>query len=90
MGMIPGESEGCWASRALGPSPPLTKRVQGCVRQGFFFFFFFFRAAGAADGISQARGRSGATAASLRHSHSHARSKPRLQPAPQLRAMPDP
>ena len=37
-------------------------------------FFFFFRAALAAYGGSQARGLIGAVAASLRHSHSNARS----------------
>ena len=37
----------------------------------------------------QARGQIGATAASLHHSHSNARSKPGLQLAPQLMGMPD-
>ena len=40
----------------------------------FFFFFFFFRAAPAANGSSWAkdqRGRIGASAASLHHSHSN-------------------
>ena len=46
----------------------------------FFFSFFFlsFMAAPAAYGSSQARGRMGAVAASLPHSHSHAESEPRL------------
>ena len=47
----------------------------------FFFCFFcvcFFRAAPAACGSSQARGRIRAAAVSLRHSHSHAGSEPRL------------
>ena len=39
---------------------------------------------------SQARGPVRATAASLQHSHSNAGSKQRLQPTPQLTAMPDP
>ena len=56
----------------------------------FFGSFVFFRAAPAAYGGSQARGRIGAVAASLRHSHSNARSKPRLRPTSQLTAMPDP
>ena len=38
---------------------------------------------------SQARGRMGAVAAHLRHSHSNASSEPCLQPTPQLMAMPD-
>ena len=42
--------------------------------QFFFFFFFFglFRAAPAAYGGSQVRGRTGAAAAGLHHSHSNA------------------
>ena len=39
---------------------------------------------------SQARGRIGAAAAGLCHSHSNARSVPHLQPIPQLTATPDP
>ena len=45
-------------------------------------------AAPAAYGSSQARGRIGAVAASLCQSHSNAGSEPRLQPTPQLTAMP--
>ena len=41
-------------------------------------------------GDSQARGLIGATAAGLRHSQSKVGSEPRLQPTPQLTAMPDP
>ena len=57
----------------------------------FFFFWSFlsFRAAPMAYGGAQARSLIGATAAGLHHSHSNARSKPRLQPIPQLTAMPD-
>ena len=44
----------------------------------FFFFFFFFRVTPTAYGGSQARGQTGAIAASLWHRHSNARSKPRL------------
>ena len=47
-------------------------------------------AAPAAYGGSQARGRIGAVAASLRQSHSNAGSELRLQPTPQLTATPDP
>ena len=52
----------------------------------YFYFFgllsFFFRAIPVAYGGSQAKGQIGATAASLHHSHSNARSKPRLWPTP--------
>ena len=54
-----------------------------------FFFLFLFRAAPAAHVGSQARGPIGATAASLRQSHSNGGSEPRLQPTPQLTATPD-
>ena len=47
-----------------------------------FIYFCFSRAAPTAYGGSQARGPVGATAAGLRHSHSKARSEPRLQPTP--------
>ena len=47
-------------------------------------------AAPAAYGGSQARGRIGAAATSLRQSHSNAGSEPHLQPTPQLMATPDP
>ena len=58
----------------------------------FFNFLPFSRAAMAACGGSQARDLIGAIAAGLCHSHSHsnAGSKPRLRPASQLTAMPDP
>ena len=54
----------------------------------FFFFFFFglFRAAHKAYGGSQARGRIGAFATSLYHSHSNTRYEPHLPPIPQLTA----
>ena len=45
-------------------------------------FIFFLRAAGATYGSCQARGRIGAAAAGLHHSHCTAGSKPRLQPTP--------
>ena len=72
---------------------------QGCLllQSWFFFVFFFFfclfafsRAAPVAYGGSQARDPIGAVAASLRHSHSNARSEPPLRPTPQLMATPDP
>ena len=55
-----------------------------------FFFLFLFRAAPMPYGSSQARGRSGATAADLHHSHSNMGSEPHLQPTPQVTATPDP
>ena len=58
--------------------------------QHFFFFWLFFRATLAAYGGSQARGLIGATAASLCHSHSNARSELCLWPTLQLPATPDP
>ena len=56
----------------------------------FFFLvlFFFLRAAPVAYGGFQARGRMGATAASLHHSHSDSGSEPHLRPTPQLVATP--
>ena len=50
-----------------------------------FFFFILFRATHTAYGGSQARGLIRAVAAGLHHCHSNARSKPCLQPTPQLR-----
>ena len=60
-----------------------------------FCLFAISWAASAAYGGSQARGRIGAVATGLRQSHSNqshsnAGSEPRLQPTPQLTAMPDP
>ena len=55
-----------------------------------FFFFLLFRAKPTAYGGSQARGPIRATATCLGHSHSHIRSEPYLQSAPQLTAMSDP
>ena len=54
-----------------------------------FFFFVFFRAIPTAYGSSRARGRIGAVAPGLHHSHCNARSKLRLQPVPQLAAVLD-
>ena len=63
----------------------------------FFSFFSFFvglfafsRAAPAAYGGSQGRGLIGAVTTGQSQSPSHAVSEPRLQPTPQLMAMPDP
>ena len=61
-------------------------------RVQFFFFFFFglLRVIPAAYRSFQARGQIGATAASLRHSHSNTGSEPCLQFRPQLTVMLDP
>ena len=55
-----------------------------------FFYFLLLKAASAAYGSSQARGQTGAVAASLHHSHSNMGSESRLQPIPQLTATADP
>ena len=55
-----------------------------------FCFLSFSGVAPVAYEASQARGQSGATAASLHHSHSHTRSEPHLRPTAQLTAAPDP
>ena len=70
----------------------LTKRQNGLLQRHPFFFFFFwlFRATPVAYGICQAKGGIEAAAASQHHSHSSVGSEPRLQPTPQLVAMPDP
>ena len=65
----------------------------GPLLQSSFFFFCLFVFSGAtpvAYGGSHARGPIGAVVASLHHSHSKARSEPRLRPTPQLMATPDP
>ena len=64
---------------------PETKFKDNC-----FFVLSLFRATPVTCGGSQAKGRIRATAASLHHNHSNIRSEPRLQPTPQLIAMPDP
>ena len=50
----------------------------------------FFRAAPVAYGGSQARGQIRALAPGLQYSHSNTRSKPHLQPTPQLMATLEP
>ena len=52
--------------------------------------FFFLRATPAAHESSQAKGQIGAATVGLYQSHSNARSKPYLQPIPQLTAILDP
>ena len=56
----------------------------------FLVFFAISWAAPAACGGSQARGRIGAVATGLHHSHSNAGSEPHLQPTAQLTTTPDP
>ena len=56
----------------------------------YLFIYCLFRAMPMAYGGSQARGQIGAIADSLRQNHSHVRPEPRLRPAPQLTATPDP
>ena len=79
----------CLVLRGKAVSLLVTKYAVGC---RFFLgsCFFFLRATPAAYGGSQARGRTGATAAGLHHSHSNAGSEPHLQPIPQLTATTDP
>ena len=59
-------------------------------KDNFLIVYLLFRATGVAHGSSQARGRTGAAAASLGHSYSNSGSEPRLQPTPQLMAMLNP
>ena len=54
-----------------------------------FFFSVISWAAPAAYGGSQGRGPNGAVVSGLCQSHSNARSELRLQPTPQITAMPD-
>ena len=56
----------------------------------FFFFFFSFSATPLAYGSSQARGRIGAAAADLRHSHGNTGSEPHLHPTAHFTATLDP
>ena len=51
---------------------------------GFLILFYLFRPSPAAYGGSQARGQIIAVTAGLCHHHNNARSKPHLQPTPQL------
>ena len=56
----------------------------------FFFFYVLFRAALLHVDVPRLGVEIAATAASLHHSHSNMGFEPRLQPTPQLTAMPDP
>ena len=59
-------------------------------RNLFFFFFCFFLCRSPPHNPSPPRGQIGMVDASRYHSHRNARSKPCLQPTPQLMAVPDP
>ena len=77
----------CWLLEPLSPCP--TKPRTLC--EGYQNLLCLHTATQSnstvtAYGSSQARGRMGATAASIYHSHGNARSKPRLWPTPQLKA----
>ena len=76
--------QGC-ASVPLSPASAAHSLVGQFCEMPFIYLFIYLglsRAACAAYGGSQAKGRSRATAASLRHSHSNMESEPRLQPTP--------
>ena len=75
----------CWDDLETDASP-----VKFRISARNFLSFLLFKAAPMAYGSSQARGRIGAAAASLHHSHSNAGSNSRLGPTPQLMAMPNP
>ena len=60
------------------------------VIDSYLFIYLFFRAAPTAYGDSQARGRTGAAAADLHHSHSNAGSELHLRPRLHLMATLDP
>ena len=77
--------------RKINPDPALSSWLQVEVLESqelflLLLFFGLFRATPEVYGGFQTRGPIGATAASLRHSHSNARSKPCLQRTPQLMA----
>ena len=78
-----------WAS-VISKSPFRIKDELYYIQFCFVFCLLLFMAASTAHGGSQARGRIGAIAAGLPHSHSNAGSELHLQPTPQLMATPDP
>ena len=95
---------GCKKDQSLGTSAPRApaecSELPLLQQLGLLFFFFLSFvfvvvvvaiswAAPAAYGGSQSRGRIGAVATCLHHSHSNAGSDLRLQPTPQLMATPD-
>ena len=64
--------------RRLPESGGSSDAVEKQSDSGYLLVPFFLMAIPAAHGSSQARGRTGAAAAGLRHSRSHARSEPHL------------
>ena len=91
-GMQKFPGQGSYPSNSHDSDESLTTRPPGNTRIYFILFciFVFSRPAPMAYGVSQARGLSGAVAASLCQSHSNAGFEPRLQPTPQLTVTPDP
>ena len=64
-----------------GIEPPFSWTLHQVLLLFFFFFFFvFLRAEPMACGNSQAKGRTGVSAASLHHSHSNVESRLHLRP----------
>ena len=84
------EDSGLSQGHAPGGQPSPKSTCIYLFIHSFIHSFIYFRAIPTAYVSSQARGRMGAAAASLHHSHSNKGSKPGLQPTPQLTAMPDP
>ena len=87
-GGLAGGAQAGWAWTADPGVGDSGQAFQVCLM--FERVFCPFRAAPAAYGGSQARGRIGAAAAGLRHSHSLARCELRVRPTPQRTATPDP
>ena len=91
------ECPGKWSPGPVSSRPQCSSDGSGQLLFSYLFLFFFCflffafsRATPVAHGSSQARGLTGAVAASLRHSHSNTRSEPSLWSTPQLTATPDP
>ena len=83
-----------WATlildKSLGTTPPFSGFLLFYFILCYFILFYFIcRSVPAAYGSSQARGRIGAVVSGHSHSHSNARSEPRLWPTPELTATPD-
>ena len=78
------------ASTGISWDPGVETRASFGVAGTKHFFFLLFRAALVAYGGSQARGRIRAAVASLHPSHRNTGYELRLQPTPQLMAMPNP
>ena len=81
---------GCKDAEHLYVTEVKMVKIQISVITLFIYLFSLWGATPAAYGSSQGRGRMGAAAASLHHSHSNARTKLHLQPTPQLTVRLDP